>query len=266
MACAKRRLTRIGLRERACATSRTEIAGVVTSPVVQSDIRNRLLRALSAVEFDRLRPDLVRCSFEQGAVLEAPGRPVEAVHFPEPGMLSVVAHAPDGTQAEVGIVGPEGMTGLSLLNGVDTSPHTTLVQVPCRTLRIEAEVFRRVLAGSQALNEHLLRYAQVFAVQLAQGALCNAQFTIEQRLARWLLMCHDRADREDLPLTHELLSLMLGVRRAGVPTGLRVLELAGALKTRRGGIGIRDREALMGIAGASYGVPEAEYARILAGV
>lgn len=266
MACAQRCLTRIGLRERACSISRTKIAGVVTSPVVQSDIRNRLLRALSAIEFDRLRPDLVRCSFEQGAVLEAPGRPVEAVHFPEPGMLSVVAHAPDGTQAEVGIVGPEGMTGLSLLNGVDTSPHTTLVQVPCRTLRIEAEAFRRALAGSPALHEHLLRYAQVFAVQLAQGALCNAQFTIEQRLARWLLMCHDRADREDLPLTHELLSLMLGVRRAGVTTGLRVLELAGALKTRRGGIGIRDRDALMGIAGASYGVPEAEYARILAGV
>jgi CRP-like cAMP-binding protein len=138
------------------------------------------------------------------------------------------------------------------------------VQVPCRTLCIEAEAFRRTLTVSRPLHEHLLRYAQVFAVQLAQGALCNAQFTIEQRLARWLLMCHDRADREDLPLTHELLSLMLGVRRAGVTTGLRMLELAGALKTRRGGIGIRDRAILMAIAGACYGVPEAEYARILA--
>ncbi|MDB5647060.1 MAG: hypothetical protein JWQ05_2729 [Methylobacterium sp.] len=244
--------------------SRSEMAGVVTSFVVQSDIRNRLLRALSAQDFDRLRPYLVRCSFEQGAILEAPGEPVAAVHFPEPGMLSVVAHATDGTQAEVAIVGPEGMTGLSLLNGVDASPHTTLVQVPCRTLCIEAEAFRRTLTVSRPLHEHLLRYAQVFAVQLAQGALCNAQFTIEQRLARWLLMCHDRADREDLPLTHELLSLMLGVRRAGVTTGLRMLELAGALKTRRGGIGIRDRAVLMAIAGACYGVPEAEYARILA--
>jgi CRP-like cAMP-binding protein len=235
----------------------------VTSFPIQTDIRNHLLRTLCAADFDRLRGHLVRCSFEQGAVLEGPGESVAAVHFPEPGMLSLVAHAGDGTRAEAGIIGPEGMTGLALLNGVDASPHTILVQVPCRTLRIEAGPFRQALAASRTLSEHLLRYAQVFSVQLAQGSLCNAQFTIEQRLARWLLMCHDRADREDLPLTHELLSQMLGVRRAGVTTGLRVLELSGALKTRRGGISIRDRAVLRTIAGASYGVPEAEYARIL---
>jgi hypothetical protein len=198
----------------------------VTSFLIQTDIRNHLLRTLCAADFDRLRGHLVRCSFEQGAVLESPGESVAAVHFPEPGMLSLVAHAVDGTSAEAGIIGPEGMTGLVLLNGVDASPHTILVQVPCRTLLIEAGPFR---------------------------------------LARWLLMCHDRADREDLPLTHELLSQLLGVRRAGVTTGLRVLELSGALKTRRGGISIRDRAVLRTIAGASYGVPEAEYARILGG-
>jgi CRP-like cAMP-binding protein len=237
----------------------------VRSFPIQTDIRNHLLRTLRAADFDRLRAHLVRCSFEQGAVLESPGESVAAVHFPEPGMLSLVAHAVDGTSAEAGIIGPEGMTGLVLLNGVDASPHTILVQVPCRTLLIEAGPFRQALDASCTLREHLLRYAQVFSVQLAQGALCNAQFTIEQRLARWLLMCHDRADREDLPLTHELLSQLLGVRRAGVTTGLRVLELSGALKTRRGGISIRDRAVLRTIAGASYGVPEAEYARILGG-
>jgi CRP-like cAMP-binding protein len=235
----------------------------VTSFIVQSEVRNRLLRALPPLEFERLRSHFVRCSLDQGAVLEAPGVTIRAAHFPEPGMISVVAHGADGTQAEAGIVGPEGMTGITLLNGVDASPHTALVQVPCRALRIEADVLRGVLAESRPLHDYLLRYAQAFAVQLAQAGLCNAHFTIEQRLARWLLMCHDRADREDLPLTHEMLSLMLGVRRAGVTTGLRVLELTGALKTRRGGVDIRDRTALLEIAGASYGVPELEYTRIL---
>ncbi|MCI9880963.1 MULTISPECIES: Crp/Fnr family transcriptional regulator [Methylobacterium] len=206
---------------------------------------------------------MVRCSFDQGARLEAPGESIAAVHFPEPGMISVIAHTVDGCQVEAGIVGPEGMVGLALLNGVSASPHTVLVQVPCRTVQIDAAAFRDALAESRALHEHLLRYAQCFTVQLAQASLCNAHFTIERRLARWLLMCHDRADREDLPLTHETLSLMLGVRRAGVTTGLRLLELAGALKMRRGGIGIRDRAVLLAIAGASYGVPEAEYARLL---
>lgn len=196
-------------------------------------------------------------------MLEGPGEPIAAVHFPEPGMISVIAHAPNGVQSEAGIVGPEGMVGLALLNGVDRTPHTAVVQVPCRTLRIEAEAFRTALVESPTLHAYFLRYAQLYTVQLAQAGLCNAHFTIEQRLARWLLMCHDRADREDLPLTHETLSLMLGVRRAGVTTGLRVLELAGALKMRRGGIGIRNRAVLLAVAGASYGVPEAEYARIL---
>jgi len=243
--------------------SRFLIAGVVTSIIVQSEVRNRLLRALPPSEFERLRSALVRCSFEQGALLEAPGEPIAAVHFPEPGMISVIAHASDGVQSEAGIVGPEGMIGIALLNGVDSAPHSALVQVPCRTLRIDADAFRTALSESRALHAYFLRYAQFYAVQLAQAGLCNAHFTIEQRLARWLLMCHDRADREDLPLTHETLSLMLGVRRAGVTTGLRVLELAGALKMRRGGIGIRDRVALLAVAGASYGVPEAEYARII---
>jgi CRP-like cAMP-binding protein len=238
------------------------IAGVVTSPIVQSDLRNHLLRALAADDFERLRPGLVRRSVEQGEILEAPGKPVAAVHFPDPGVLSVVARSADGTQAEAGLVGPEGMTGLALLNGVDGSPHSTLVQVSCRTLRIEADALRQALAASPTLHAHLLRYAQVFAVQVAQCALCNARFTIAQRLARWLLMCHDRVDREDLPLTHELLALMLGVRRAGVTTSLHDLERAGGLTTRRGGIRIRDRSALLAVAGASYGVPEAEYARI----
>ncbi|GJD31690.1 hypothetical protein PMNALOAF_2952 [Methylobacterium adhaesivum] len=205
-----------------------------------------------------------RCSFEQGLVLEMPGTAITKVCFPEPGMISVMARTPVGVQAEVGIIGPEGMTGLPLLHGLDSWPHATIVQIPCRALCIEATAFRAVLAECRPLHERLLRYAQVFSVQLAQGSLCNARFTIEQRLARWLLMCHDRTDREDLPLTHELLSTMLGVRRAGITTALRMLNDSGAVKSRRGGIGIRDRSRMLAIAGDAYGVPEDEYTRVLA--
>ena len=219
---------------------------------------------LSPDEFVRLQPHLERRSFEGGIVLEAPEAAISQVCFPEPGMISVMARTPIGVQAEVGAIGPEGMTGVPLLHGLDSWPHETVVQIPCRALCIEAAAFRAVLAECRPLHDRLLRYAQVFAVQLAQGSLCNSRFTIEQRLARWLLMCHDRTDREDLPLTHELLSLMLGVRRAGVTTALRNLNDAGAVKTRRGGIGIRDRSRMRAIAGDAYGVPEAEYERVLA--
>ena len=234
----------------------------MTSPI-QNEPRNRLLRSLPAFEFERLRPHLVRLSFEQGVVLEAPGEPIAAVHFPEPGMISVIARTAGGTQAEAGIIGPEGMTGLALLHGLDRTPHATVVQIGCRTFGIEADLFRRLIWESRPLHDYLLRYAQVFAVQLAQASLCNGRFTIDQRLARWLLMCHDRADREDLPLTHELLAVMLGVRRAGVTTALKSMEEFGAVKTRRGGISIRDRAALLDAAGEAYGVPEEEYERVL---
>lgn len=218
---------------------------------------------MSNDDLQELAAHFSRVSFEQGAVLERPGEPIVTVFLPESGMLSVLAQTALGTQAEVGIIGPEGMTGLPLLHGVDRTPNLTMVQIPCRALCIEAEVFRQVIARTQSLHDQFLRYAQVFAIQVAQGSLCNSRFTIEARLARWLLMCHDRADREDLPLTHELLSAMLAVRRAGITTTLRVLENAGALKTRRGGIGIRDRAILAEIAGEAYGVPEAEYERVL---
>lgn len=234
----------------------------MTLLLLQNEIRNRLLLGLPTQEFERLRPHLSRISLERGLVLESPDRTIGTVYFPEPGVISVIARTVGGTQAEAGIVGPEGMTGLAVLHGLDRSPNVAMVQVACRAMAIDARLFRRLIEDSRPLHDHLLRYAQVFTVQLAQASLCNGRFTIEQRLARWLLMCHDRADREDLPLTHELLSMMLGVRRAGVTTALRSMEALGAVKTRRGGINLRDRDVLLRAAGEAYGVPEAEYERI----
>ena len=233
-------------------------------PIQQGAVRNQLLQSLSAVEFALLQADLEHGSHEQGAVMEAPGETITHVYFPEPGMVSVVASTPSGTQLEAGIIGPEGMTGLAVLNGVDRSPHATFVQIPCRAFRIEITAFNNAIRTSRPLHDRFLLYAQAFSVQLAYTVLCNGQFTIDQRLARWVLMSHDRADREDLPLTHEFLSLMLGVRRAGVTTALRSLEGTSAIKARYGGLTIRDRNMLLDRAGDGYGATEGEYARIMA--
>ena len=195
--------------------------------------------------------------------MEMPNQSITHVYFPEPGVVSIVAHAPMGMRLEAGIVGPEGMTGLSLLNGTDRSPNETFVQIPCRAWCIDADMLRRVLREHREIHDHFLLYAQAFAVQMGQSVLANGRCTIGERLARWILMCHDRADREDLPLTHEFLSLMLGVRRAGVTTILQSFGRSGAIGTRRGGVVVRDRVGLLEAAGDSYGVPEAEYERLL---
>jgi CRP-like cAMP-binding protein len=164
---------------------------------------------------------------------------------------------------EVGVIGPEGMTGLSILHGVSRAPHASFVQIPCRAVRVEALTLNRAIRASRSLHDNLLLYAQTFSIQQSYTTLCNGHFKIDQRLARWILMAQDRAEREDLPLTHEFLSLMLGVRRAGVTNALAALEGLGAIKGRRGGLSVRDRPILMDQAGEGYGASEAEYARIM---
>jgi CRP-like cAMP-binding protein len=237
-----------------------------TASLAHATIRNQLLAALRRDDFDRLASDLERVSTEFGETLEEPGREIDHVYFPEPGVASVIAISASGKRVEVGVIGPEGMSGLSLVHGVESAAHHVFVQIPFRALRIKADPFRRALDESRSIHAVFLRFAQAFLIQVSQTALCNGHFTIEERLARWLLMCHDRADREDLPLTHEFLSMMLGVRRAGITTSLRILERSGALGVRRGSITVRDRTILLALAGDAYGVPEAEYRRLFNGV
>ena len=237
--------------------------GPLSFPPAATELRNALLAGLPADAFARVASQLERRSLELGEVLQTPGAPIAHVYFPEPGVVSVVAHSAS-QQLEAGVVGPEGMTGICVLLGVDRSPDEVVVQVPCRALRLPIGALREVLRSDRALHDHLLRFAYVFGVQVGQTALANGRATIDERLARWLLMCHDRCDREDLPLTHDFLSLMLGVRRAGVSAALSSLTAAGAIGAGRGSIRIRDRAILLEAAGDIYGVPEAEYARVMA--
>lgn len=226
--------------------------------------RNRLLSILPSADFDRLRPDFQRLSLGFRQVLERPNEPIEHVYFLEPGVGSIVAVTTGGDRLEVGIFGPEGMSGLAVVQGSDRSPHETFVQVPAEAIRIAASALTQAFDESPSLRRILLRYAQAFAIQVAYTALANGRYSIDERLARWLLMCHDRVDSDTFPITHDFLALMLGVRRAGVTTALQSLEGSGVIKSLRGRLEILDREQLIKLAGGSYGTPEAEYERLMA--
>jgi len=226
--------------------------------------RNRLLSTLPADDFDRLRAELQRVSLDFKQVLEEPNQPIESVYFLEPGVGSIVAITGSGEKLEVGIFGPEGMSGVAVVQGSDRSPHETFIQVPGEAIRISAGALRNAFEESASLRQVLLRYAQAFCIQVAFTALANGRYSIDERLARWLLMCHDRVDGDSFPITHEFLALMLGVRRAGVTTALQSLEALEAIKALRGRIEILDRDELIKSAGGSYGVAEAEYERLMA--
>jgi CRP-like cAMP-binding protein len=225
--------------------------------------RNRLLSALPEQDFEELRPKLRRVELTMRQVLEEPNEPISHVYFPDPSVTSVVAITPHNERLEVGLFGPEGMSGLALLNGTDRSPHQTFIQVPGQAIRIEADDFRAALDASAPLRRLLLLYSQAQTIQIAYTALANGRFTIDERLARWLLMCHDRIDGETFPITHEFMALMLGIRRAGVTNALQTLETSGVIKAGRGRIEILDRDELRAGAGDCYGVPEAEYERLI---
>jgi CRP-like cAMP-binding protein len=236
-----------------------------TTPVAapaQASVRNRLLAALSPADFSLLQPLLEPVPLPVRTCLAEPSRPIEHIYFLEQGITSVVASTPQGHRIELGMVGREGLTGACVLLGADRSPHECFVQTPGAGFEVPVDDLRRAVAASSSLQQHLLRFVQAFAVQMGQTALSNAIHVVEQRLARWLLMCHDRVDGNDLAHTHEFLSLMLSVRRAGVTVTLRGLEDRGLISTKRGQITVVDRAKLETVAGDSYGVPEAEYARL----
>lgn len=155
------------------------------------------------------------------------------------------------------------MTGLPVVLGDHRTPHSTYMQAAGRGQCIPASQLRTAMNASRSLQAMLLKFVQAFSVQTAQTAVCNAQSNVSQRLARWLLMAHDRLQTDLLPLTHEFLSLMLGVRRPGVTEALNSLKKLGLITSARGQIRVSDRKGLERTAGETYGVPEAEYRRLL---
>jgi CRP-like cAMP-binding protein len=225
--------------------------------------RNLLLGSLSSSDRNLLRPHLEAVPLALRQDLEKADKRVDAVYFPESGFASVVAGHKTEAQVEVGLIGRDGMTGLTVALGNHRSPHSTYMQAAGHGQRISTGDLRKAMEESASLRDSLLKYAQVFMIQTAHTAIANARAKLDERLARWILMAHDRLDGASLPLTHEFLSLMLGVRRPGITVALGALETRKLIQAGRGAIVVLNRKGIERKAGIFYGTPEAEYRRLI---
>ena len=205
---------------------------------------NRILSRLSPADLGLLEPHLEPVDLPVHRPLEGRNRRIDFVYFIEAGFASVVANGSGKPSIEVGIIGREGMTGLAIIMGQQQAPHDTYIQVAGKGRRIRAAKLREADERSNTLHRAMLHYAHAFLLQATTTALANGRSKIEERLARWLLMAQDRVDSDQLPLTHEFLSLMLGVRRSGVTTALQALERKELISRNRGKILILERKGL----------------------
>ncbi len=225
--------------------------------------RNNLLNQLNPADTALLEPFLTEVALNTGEVLMDALEPFSHVYFVTSGIVSVVANSHEGPTAEVGIYGREGMGSSAFVLGSDRCPNMHIVQIQGSAWRITVDDLADTLDHSASLSSLLLRYAHVFNVQIAYTAVANGRFLLEQRLARWLLMCQDRIENAEIPITHQFLATMLSVRRASVTDAIHILEGQKIIKTERGRIEILNRQALIQKAGNSYGPPESEYQRLI---
>lgn len=230
----------------------------------QASTANLLLRALSEADFALLEPHLEREQLKLSDPIFEANEPIERVYFLEEGVGSIVSEQEDGDKVEVGLFGREGMSGAVVIMDAEQTPHASMVQVgnPA-TLVIPSARLLAACDKSASLRRILMRYAQSLNVQAALTAASNAHYALPERLARWLLMCHDRVEGDRMELTHEFLSMMLAVRRSGVTVTLHTLEATGAIRSNRGVVMITNRGRLEEIAGDAYGQAEAEYRRLI---
>jgi CRP-like cAMP-binding protein len=213
--------------------------------------QNLVLSRLSPPDLALMEKYMEHAHLPVRKVLERRDRRIHAVFFPESGYASVVADS-DKRPIEVGLIGREGMTGLAVVLGADRSAHETFMQAAGHGRCIRAKHLRELLELSATLHRSMLRYAHAFLEQTTRTAVANGRNKLEERLARWILMAADRIDGAELPLTHEFLAMMLGVRRPGVTVAIQELEHAGAIQRRRGHIVIIDRATLERLSNGTY--------------
>jgi CRP-like cAMP-binding protein len=217
-------------------------------------VQNIILCSLPDKEYNLLRPHLEPVDLPQYEILEEPGEKIEYTYFLDDGMTSLVALSRDGRSVEVGIVGKEGMVGMPLIAGLRQGTFRAIMQMAGSGVRVRADVFQDILLSATALRAELSRFALMHGMQVAQLAACNRLHEVEQRLARWLLMCQDRFDCQALPLTHEFLAQMLGTGRPSVSLAAGALENAGLIENLRGSVKIINRKSLEEAACECYGV------------
>src|ERR1700722_1018641 len=217
-------------------------------------VNNVILLSLPDEEYNLLRPQLEPVELPQHKILHEPGEKIYFVYFLNEGMTSLVATSVDGRSVEVGITGREGMVGMSLTVGLLRGTFRAIMQMSGSGTRIPAEIFQALLPCSSTLRSQLSRFALMQGMQVAQLAACNRLHDIDQRLARWLLMCQDRVDSEWLPLTHEFLAQMLGTGRPSVSLAAAALESSGLIENMRGTVKVLNRKSLEQAACECYGV------------
>jgi CRP-like cAMP-binding protein len=225
----------------------------------QAMIRNRILSALPPEEFKLVADKLQRVELALGESLHRAGEPIDQVFFVESGFISALTMLSDGQPLEIGLIGVEGVAGVSVVLGAVNSYSETMCQTPGAAYRMSTAALKEAIAQAPVLRDLLLRYTHVFHVQVAQTAACNAHHELGQRLARWLLAAHDRSGVAELSLTQDLIAVMLGVRRSTVSIAASTLQKAGVIRYQHGRITILDRVGLENAACECYEAVASEY-------
>jgi len=224
---------------------------------------NHLLAALPADEFARLKPDLERVSLELGEVIYESGEQLEYIYFPTTAIISLLYIMENGSTAEIGMAGNDGLVGIALYMGGSTTPSRAVVQSAGNAFRLRSKVLRSTFGLGGVFQKILLRYTQSLVTQISQTAVCNRLHSVEQQLCRWLLIYHDLLQTNKIVMTHELIAHMLGVRREGVSIAAGHLQKKGLIKYVRGTITMLDQEGLEKAVCECYQVVKDEYDRLL---
>ena len=225
--------------------------------------QNQLLAVLPAPEYDRLLPNLERVPMPLGEVLYEPGIQMRYVYFPTTAIVSLLYVMEDGASAEIAVVGHEGIVGVSLFMGGETTPSRAIVQSAGHAYRLKGQLLKDEFYRAGSMQRLLLRYTQALLTQMAQTAVCNRHHSLDQQLCRWLLLSLDRLHSNELVMTQELIANMLGVRREGVTEAAGNLQRAGLIEYQRGRITVLDRAGLEARACECYAVVKKEFDRLL---
>ncbi len=224
---------------------------------------NKLLAALPISEYERLIPHFKETNLECGTILYEPYEPINSMYFPITVMISLVSIMENGSTTEIGLIGNEGMIGLPAILGGQFSISRAIVQIEGNGLKINSDIIKEEFDRGETLQKILLLHTQARLTQISQSAACNRQHRIEARLAKWILSVHDCVLNDEIPLTQEFISNMLGVRRSGVTIAANGLQNAGLISYNRGKITILDYEGLENTACECYRLVQNEFIRLL---
>jgi CRP-like cAMP-binding protein len=224
--------------------------------------KNRVLAALPPPDLQRLAAHLVPVTFKIEHSLHEPGEQVDTLYFLEDAIASVVITMENGSTVEVGLIGRDGVVGLPAAMGSGRTANRTFIQVPGQGFSVKAKILRQQAESSSELRNRLQLAIQGYLVQTAQTAACNRVHELEERLARWLMMCSDRIQSDQIPITHEFLAMMLGTRRSSVSVAAGILHKAGLITYSRGSVTIRKRDGLVHAACECYQSVHEEYLRL----